>query len=317
MLLPEFSLLCIRATSRANFVVLGLVAVLLGGHASASVVPDQCPAKADVCPRPVSPNGSQSSAKAVVEDDVVDMMQVHLQLKQRRFHPAPAPAPQQPSLLASRSAARSRVLRATYGAGSNAQTSRPQFMQAMSTLVQMHEHSRIHFLELVKRALEVQKDMVNNFNATDHARTMRIEQHRLALLLHAAALQGKAKKGESLPALDCGKSFDEGLAAMSRELSGGTVSVMQFDGNPDSRVGRPAALTSWGDQAPDDPQHKAPFEYLMDQNFIYDADNYLENWMAKKWGPLPPLNTVPKEPMALSSQPDAEADSPSGSHGPK
>merc|ERR1719517_80495 len=51
-------------------------------------------------------------------------------------------------------------------------------------------------------------------------------------------------------------------------------------------------------------QSKYPFEYLLDVDYIYDADNYLETWMNETYGPLA---GVPDPAEIAQQEADAEA----------
>merc|ERR1719272_2689251 len=102
-----------------------------------------------------------------------------------------------------------------------------------------------------------------SIDAAEHASMQQIEQTRLAFLLHAAAMQAQVQKGEPPPELGCNETLDEMLEAVTGPKPIATLEI-------DNGVASAKGLRSWGDSAP--AESKYPFEYLLDQDYIYDAN---------------------------------------------
>merc|ERR1719424_38593 len=165
---------------------------------------------------------------------------------------------------------------------------------------QLYDKIPVHLLQMLKKSLEMQKEIISTFGTADAESKQRSQQSRDALLLHAAAVQAKLQKGEELPGLDCMESVDD---RVSRHTVSPSVDALQLPTG--EGASQPLGVTSRGHADP----RKELFEYFLDQDYMDDADNYLEDWMAKRWGPLHSKPSSMTD-AALSTSASSNASSP-------
>merc|ERR1712107_170649 len=125
------------------------------------------------------------------------------------------------------------------------------------------------FLKMLKKSLQLQKETVGNLEATQGEKSKQIEESRLALLQMPAEAGCKA----------------------TGEPKSEKKETYEYYGK---EYKYPAKVSSGK-------KFKYPFDPLLDQDYVFESNNYLEDWMAKKWGPLKPYGSVPQKGAVLAS----------------
>lgn len=234
-------------------------------------------------------------ADSSLPEDAVAMMQVSSVHSKRRGHEGYNSA---------RSSARSGLLLAAYGAGSLSKSD-GQVKKGMDALVKMHADRPVHLLHLIKQALAVQKETINSLEETDQSKTRQAQEHRRAFFQKAAEQQKQAQKGELAADPVCSEDVAQAIAeaqmnaaskAKTSAAASGAAAETSATANMAAQKSASASSsafmtelnqTSWGSDTEEDQHKPYPFEYLLDVDYIYQSNDYLETYMNNRWGTIP------------------------------